>query len=51
MAKALDVKALDRILDRMINTLTDSKDEIFQIGEQCRNDYETLSRESGNCGP
>ena len=45
MAKALDVKALDRILDRMINTLTDSKDEIFQIGEQCRNDYETLSRE------
>lgn len=45
MAKALDVKALDKILDRMINTLTNSKDEIFQIGEQCRNDYVTLSQE------
>jgi two-component system sensor histidine kinase DegS len=40
-----DTKALDDILGKMINTVGSSKDEIFQIGEQCRNDFESLSEE------
>lgn len=45
MVKTLDVKTLDRILDRMIDTVGNSKDEIFRIGEQCRTDYESLANE------
>ncbi len=45
MVKTLDVKTLDRILDRMIKTVSNSKNEIFRIGEKCRKDYETLSQE------
>lgn len=45
MVKTLDVKTLDRILDRMIDTVGNSKDEIFRIGEQCRTDYESLADE------
>lgn len=45
MVKTLDVKTLDRILDRMIDTVGNSKDEIFRIGEQCRTDYESLTDE------
>ncbi|MCQ6278680.1 sensor histidine kinase [Bacillus sp. EB600] len=40
-----DTKALDEIISRMINTVGSSKDEIFQIGEQCRNDFESLTDE------
>ncbi|MDP4156878.1 MAG: histidine kinase, partial [Bacillota bacterium] len=43
-----DTKALDDIISRMINTVGSSKDEIFQIGEQCRNDFEDLSEELKN---
>ncbi|WP_345242324.1 sensor histidine kinase [Pontibacillus salipaludis] len=38
-------KALDSIIQEMIDTVTNSKDEIFQIGEQSRNEFEQLDRE------
>jgi two-component system, NarL family, sensor histidine kinase DegS len=45
--RKLDASALDHILQTMIDTVEDSKKEIFQIGEQCRNDYETIISELG----
>ena len=43
--KNLDVKALDIILEKMIETVGDSKNSIFEIEEQCRRDFETLTKE------
>ncbi len=43
--KKFDTKSLDLILEKMIETVGTSKDEIFRIGEQCRKDYETLTEE------
>lgn len=43
--KNFDVKVLDNILEEMIKTVNDSKDSIFEIEEQCRRDYETLTKE------
>lgn len=43
--KNFDVKALDTILEKMIETVDDSKDSIFEIEEQCRKDFETLTQE------
>ncbi|AIE61366.1 sensor histidine kinase [Bacillus methanolicus] len=40
-----DTKTLDQILEKMIDTVVNSKDEIFRISEQCRKDYETLTDE------
>ncbi|WP_071460832.1 sensor histidine kinase [Bacillus massilinigeriensis] len=40
--KKLDKKLLDVILEKMIDTVGNSKDEIFQIGEQCRHEYASL---------
>lgn len=45
MIKKFDTKTLDLILDKMVQTVGESKDEIFRIGEQCRRDYETLADE------
>lgn len=45
MVKKLDTKTLDLILDKMVETVGNSKDEIFRIGEQCRMDYESLTDE------
>ena len=45
MAKKFDTKTLDIILDQMVETVGNSKDEIFRIGEQCRMDYESLTDE------
>ncbi|OXT16745.1 histidine kinase [Bacillus sp. OG2] len=45
MKKKFDTKTLDFILEKMIETVDSSKDEIFRIGEQCRKDYETLADE------
>lgn len=45
MIKKFDTKTLDTILDKMVETVGNSKDEIFRIGEQCRQDYETLTDE------
>lgn len=41
----IDSKVLDEVLDKMIQTVDGSKDEIFQIGEQSRQQYESLVEE------
>ncbi|OAT72415.1 sensor histidine kinase [Parageobacillus thermoglucosidasius] len=43
--KSLDVKELDKIVEKMIDTVQHSKDEIFQIGEQSRQEYEWMLKE------
>lgn len=45
MIKKFNTKTLDMILDKMVETVGNSKDEIFRIGEQCRRDYESFSEE------
>lgn len=40
-----DVASLDVIFNRMIDTITNSKDDIFTIGEQSRKSYEEMSKE------
>lgn len=45
LKKKFDIKTLDFILEKMIETVGTSKDEIFRIGEQCRKDYESLADE------
>ncbi|OMP65820.1 sensor histidine kinase [Domibacillus epiphyticus] len=40
-----DTKLLDTILDKMVETVDQSKDQIFSIAEQSRVDYETLMTE------
>lgn len=37
--------ALDYIINDMVDTVTNSKDEIFQIGEESRNEFEKLNKE------
>lgn len=41
----IDAERLDLILDNMVNAVSDSKDEIFEIGEQSRQEYSTLEKE------
>lgn len=43
--KKFEAKTLDLILQKMIETVGISKNEVFRIGEQCRQDYETLTDE------
>ncbi|SFA44452.1 two-component system, NarL family, sensor histidine kinase DegS [Parageobacillus thermantarcticus] len=43
--KSLDVKELDKIVEKMIDTVQHSKDEIFRIGEQSRQEYEWMIKE------
>ncbi len=43
--KQFDVKQLDKIIGKVIDTVHDSKDEIFQIGEQSRQEHERLLEE------
>ncbi|NNV07393.1 sensor histidine kinase [Geobacillus sp. C56-T2] len=43
--KRWDVKQLDEIVEKMIDTVQHSKDEIFQIGEQSRQEHDHLLRE------
>ncbi|WP_316570625.1 sensor histidine kinase [Neobacillus sp. YIM B06451] len=43
--KDFDTKTLDIILERMIESVGKSKDEIFRIGEQSRTDHEMLTSE------
>ncbi|UOQ45718.1 histidine kinase [Halobacillus salinarum] len=38
-------KALDFIINEMVDTVTNSKDEIFQIGEESRSEFENLNKE------
>lgn len=43
--RKFDIKTLDIILEKMVETVGTSKDEIFRIGEQCRKDYDSLADE------
>jgi len=43
--KYFDTKVLDEILDKMINTVGKSKEEIFKIGEQSRKDFNSTVEE------
>ena len=43
--KKMDEKSLDYIVKQMITTVDKSKNEIYTIGEQSRNDYEALVKE------
>ncbi|MBM7714174.1 sensor histidine kinase [Siminovitchia sp. FSL H7-0308] len=43
--KKVNPKALDKIVEQMIETVDRSKDEIFQIGEQCRRDHDHIIKE------
>lgn len=43
--KKINTKTLDEILEKMIETVGESKNEIFRISEQCRRDFDTLSEE------
>ncbi|MFD2922562.1 sensor histidine kinase [Halobacillus naozhouensis] len=38
-------KALDYVIREMVDTVTNSKDEIFQIGEDSRSEFEKLNKE------
>ncbi|WP_181347247.1 sensor histidine kinase [Thalassobacillus sp. CUG 92003] len=38
-------KALDHIIQEMVDTVSNSKDEIFQIGEESRSEFDQLKRE------
>jgi len=44
-AKHFDTKSLDEILNKMIDTVDESKTEIYKIGEQSRKDYEFIIAE------
>lgn len=41
-SKKLDSELLDEILDKMIKTVDESKDDVFEIGEKSREQYESL---------
>ena len=43
--KKFDTKALDEILEKMVDTVGNSKSEIIQIEENCRQDFELLTDE------
>ena len=43
--KQFDTKVLDEILEKMMETVGDSKSEIFEIGERCREDFQQLTEE------
>jgi two-component system sensor histidine kinase DegS len=41
----INVKSIDEIREEMIETVTSSKSDIFQITEQCRTDYDNMTTE------
>lgn len=47
-SKQLDVKTLDSILNNMLDTVNDSKNEIFEIGEVSQTEYEKIKEELEN---
>ena len=42
VSRKWDVRLLDQILERLVKTVDNSKGEIFQISEHCRQDYESI---------
>ncbi|WP_010532110.1 sensor histidine kinase [Lentibacillus jeotgali] len=45
MAQKLEEKALDHVVDDVIDMVQNSKDEIFNISEEARKDYEQLEKD------
>ncbi|MFJ8266879.1 sensor histidine kinase [Peribacillus asahii] len=43
--KNIKTQSLDIILETVISTVGESKDEVFEIEEQCRRDFEALTKE------
>nr|WP_309098547.1 sensor histidine kinase [Fredinandcohnia onubensis] len=43
--KGLDIKVLDSILEKMVQTVDHSKEEVFRIGEQSRQEFVSLTDE------
>ncbi|MBI0577708.1 sensor histidine kinase [Neobacillus cucumis] len=43
--KKINMKSIDEIREKMIETVTSSKTDIFQIEEQCRQDYDSMRDE------
>ena len=43
--KNVDINSIDRILEKMVDVVENSKSEIFAIGEQSRREFETLFEE------
>ncbi|MGM0837630.1 MAG: sensor histidine kinase [Bacillota bacterium] len=43
--KVINSKQLDMIIEQMVKTVEVSKDEIFEIGENSRKEFETLAKE------
>lgn len=43
--KSFNSKVLDEILEKMVAAVEESKHDIFEIGEQCRQDYQSLTKE------
>ena len=43
--KVINSKQLDMIIEQMVKTVEVSKDEIFEIGESSRKEFETLAKE------
>lgn len=46
--KQFDTKALDEIIEKMINTVDSSKKEVFQISEHCHHDFDSITEELNN---
>ncbi|WP_342433013.1 sensor histidine kinase [Neobacillus sp. FSL H8-0543] len=44
----INIKSIDEIREEMIDMVTSSKSDIFQISEQCRQDYEDMTTELVN---
>ena len=42
---SIDIGSLDVIFNRMLEAITNSKDDIFEISEQSRNNYEQMKQE------
>ncbi|MET3697663.1 two-component system sensor histidine kinase DegS [Bacillus oleivorans] len=42
VSRKWDVRLLDQILERLVKTVDNSKGEIFQISEHCRQDYQSI---------
>ncbi|WP_078543831.1 sensor histidine kinase [Litchfieldia alkalitelluris] len=43
--RMIDIKMVDKIVEKMVQTVDHSKDEIFQIGEHSRQEFEALADE------
>ncbi|HSH25546.1 MAG TPA: histidine kinase, partial [Massilibacterium sp.] len=44
-SKKIDLRTLDSILNKMLDTVNDSKYEIFEIGEVSQTEYEEIKKE------